>query len=182
MYYLLGFIFLLLLIGFLGLLLGFSAQKFSTESGENPLIAQINDILPQSQCGQCGFVGCKPYAVAVVEGQAAINLCPPGGREVVEKIAEIMQVPVPDMSDIPETVEDKIAFIVEEWCIGCAKCARVCPVDAIVGSQRHIHTVMTDFCTGCDLCPNTCPTNCIKMLPTKIASWKRLEIAKQLDE
>lgn len=145
-----------------GLLLAYFAKRFKVEG--NPLAAQIDAVLPQTQCGQCGFPGCKPYAQAVAEGKAAINLCPPGGQEGVDQIAQIMGVESVELAaGSASEGEPEVAFIIEDWCIGCTKCIQACPVDAILGSNRRMHTVIKDECTGCGLCVPPCPVDCIVM-------------------
>lgn len=156
-----------------GLLLGFAAIRYKVEG--NPAIELINKELPQTQCGQCNYPGCKPYAEAVANGEAEVNQCIPGGTEVMIKISEIThreQLPMNAVED--EKPKAKIiALIDEDACIGCLHCIKACPVDAIVGSIKLMHTVITDECTGCDLCAPACPVDCIEMLPVKedIQSW-----------
>lgn len=152
-----------------GLLLGFSAIKFKVES--DPIVEKIDNILPQTQCGQCGYPGCRPYAIAISNGDA-INKCPPGGQIVIEQLAQLMGVD-PSESDFDEDKSiKKVAFIIESDCIGCTKCIQACPVDAIVGCTKSMHTVITDACTGCDLCVAPCPTDCIEMRPVSVPSKK----------
>ena len=156
---------------FFGAVLGFAAIHFKVEA--DPIVEQIDAILPQTQCGQCGYPGCRPYAEAIANGDA-INKCPPGGKATIEKLAELMGVDATDSAYDDATSGKKIAFIREEECIGCTKCIQACPVDAIVGSTRSIHTVISDSCTGCDLCVAPCPTDCIDMLPvtTTPDTWR----------
>jgi Na+-translocating ferredoxin:NAD+ oxidoreductase subunit B len=132
-------------------------------------IDQINAILPQTQCGQCGYKGCKPYAEAIVLGQADINQCPPGGDEGILELAELLGLKTKLLN--PEFGEHKprqVAFIVEEDCIGCVKCIAACPVDAILGAAKLMHTVIESECTGCELCVAPCPVDCIIMKPMNI--------------
>ncbi len=157
-----------------GAVLGFASVKFKTEG--NPIVDQINDILPQTQCGQCGYPGCKPYAEAIAEGDA-INKCPPGGEDGVVKLANLLDVEVLPLDE--EAGEPQIksrAYIREDECIGCTKCIQACPVDAILGSAKHMHTVIIDECTGCDLCVEPCPVDCIDMIPIEVSlqnwSWE----------
>ncbi|WP_127959296.1 electron transport complex subunit RsxB [Serratia microhaemolytica] len=156
-----------------GLLLGFAARRFKVE--EDPLAEQIDKILPQSQCGQCGYPGCRPYAEAVANGDQ-INKCAPGGEQVMLALADLLNVePQPlDGGEAAAKPLRKIAFIDEANCIGCTKCIQACPVDAIVGATRAMHTVIVDLCTGCDLCVAPCPTDCIEMRPiaTTTANWQ----------
>ncbi len=125
-------------------------------------IESIDALLPQTQCGKCGHPGCKPYARAIAEGEA-INKCPPGGVATIQALAELLDVPVlpPEIAPIPP----QIAFIREAECIGCTKCIQACPVDAIVGAAKQMHTVIIDECTGCELCVAPCPVDCIDILP-----------------
>lgn len=125
-------------------------------------IEAINDLLPQTQCGLCGHGGCLPYATAMATQNEAINLCPPGGERVLHKLADLLDVPVIPLK-IPAQPA-RVAFIVEEACIGCAKCIAACPVDAIVGASKMIHTIIQDACTGCELCLPPCPMDCIEMI------------------
>lgn len=142
-----------------GAILGFASVKLKVEA--DPLAEKIDAILPQSQCGQCGYPGCKPYAEAIVNGDE-ITKCIPGGQATVVKIAEILGVDVPAM-DGAEEPEVKVAFIDENMCIGCTKCIQACPVDAIIGTNKAMHTIIPDLCTGCELCVAPCPTDCISM-------------------
>lgn len=154
-----------------GLILGFASIKFKVES--DPIVEQIDAILPQTQCGQCGYPGCKPYAEAIANGDE-INKCPPGGQATIEKLADLMGVEATDSAHDEEKNIKKIAFIHEDMCIGCTKCIQACPVDAIVGGTKALHTVIEAECTGCDLCVAPCPTDCIEMIPvaTTPDSWK----------
>lgn len=130
-----------------------------------PLLEQIDAVLPQTQCGQCGYSGCRPYATALVAGEADINQCPPGGQEGVVQIARLMQVPVKPLdSSRGETKPFRLAVIDEANCIGCTLCIQACPVDAIVGAAKQMHTVLAGACTGCELCIPPCPTACIDMV------------------
>ncbi|NHB91862.1 electron transport complex subunit RsxB [Photorhabdus cinerea] len=157
-----------------GLILGFAARRFQVE--EDPIVENIDNILPQSQCGQCGYPGCRPYAEAIANNGEMINKCAPGGEQAMLKISELLGVD-PQSLEGDESVQNpvrKVAFIDEENCIGCTKCIQACPVDAIIGATRAMHTVVEDLCTGCDLCVAPCPTDCIAMIPvaTTTANWK----------
>ncbi|AWK14331.1 electron transport complex subunit RsxB [Candidatus Fukatsuia symbiotica] len=157
-----------------GGILGFAARRFQVK--QDPIIEQVDKLLPQSQCGQCSYPGCRPYAEAVANNGEKINKCAPGGEQVMLKLAALLGVE-PQPLDGDESVTHpprKVAFIDESNCIGCTKCIQACPVDAIVGATRAMHTVLTDFCTGCDLCVAPCPTDCIEMRPviTTTANWK----------
>lgn len=146
-----------------GAVLGYSSIKLKVEA--DPIVEQIDAILPQSQCGQCGYPGCKPYAEAIANGDM-ITKCVPGGQPLVVKIADLLGVDVPPMDGV-EVPEVKVAYIDESMCIGCTKCIQACPVDAIVGTNKMMHTIVPDLCTGCELCVAPCPTNCIEMRPIK---------------
>lgn len=129
-------------------------------------ILEIDDLLPQTQCGQCGHPGCRPYAEAIADGQA-INRCPPGGQATIDALALLLKVTAPNLDPEHglESSHIRVAFIREDECIGCTKCILACPVDAIVGAAKLMHTVIVDECTGCDLCVEPCPVDCIDMLP-----------------
>ncbi|MDQ3185218.1 MAG: electron transport complex subunit RsxB [Pseudomonadota bacterium] len=135
---------------------------------ENPLIAEIDAILPQTQCRQCGFPGCEPYATAIAEGRADINQCPPGGEQGIRKLAELLRInPMPPNTAHGISKPKKVALIDEQVCIGCTLCILACPVDAIVGAAKQMHTVIAVECTGCELCITPCPMDCISMIPPK---------------
>jgi len=130
------------------------------------LADRIDAVLPQTQCEQCGYHGCRPYAEAIARGEAEINQCPPGGAAGIEKLAALLQRPVLPLD--PEHGVEKprmLARIVEADCIGCTKCIQACPVDAIVGASKLMHTVLADDCTGCELCVPACPVDCIVLEP-----------------
>ncbi|MGX1176512.1 electron transport complex subunit RsxB [Pseudomonas sp. R151218B TE3479] len=133
------------------------------------LIQRIDALLPQTQCGKCGHPGCKPYAEGIAQGEP-INKCPPGGRETIAALAELMKIPVLELDTSRGVAPAQIAFIREAECIGCTKCIQACPVDAIVGAAKLMHTVLIDECTGCDLCVAPCPVDCIEMRPLPTAS------------
>lgn len=128
------------------------------------LIQRIDALLPQTQCGKCGHPGCKPYAEGIASGEA-INKCPPGGNETIAALAELLKVPVLELDITRGSAPAQIAYIREAECIGCTKCIQACPVDAIVGAAKLMHTVIIDECTGCDLCVAPCPVDCIEMRP-----------------
>ena len=157
-----------------GLILGYASRRFRVE--EDPIVDKIDELLPQSQCGQCGYPGCRPYAEAVGNQGANINLCAPGGEAVMQKIATLLNVdPQPiDGDGLAQEPVRMLAVIDEPNCIGCTKCIQACPVDAIVGATRAMHTVISDLCTGCNLCVDPCPTRCIELRPveTTTESWK----------
>lgn len=155
-----------------GLILGFAAIRFRVES--NPIVEQIDTILPQTQCGQCGYPGCRPYAEAIANGDE-INKCPPGGEATMKKLAGLMGVDEKPLAGGEQAEPIKtVAYIREDECIGCTKCIQACPVDAILGATRQMHTVLIDECTGCDLCVEPCPVDCIDMLPVAETkqNWK----------
>ncbi|GAA3720637.1 electron transport complex subunit RsxB [Oceanisphaera sediminis] len=154
-----------------GLILGFAAVRFRVES--DPIVEQLDELLPQTQCGQCGYPGCRPYAAAVAEGDD-INKCVPGGDATMRKMADLMGVEPQAMGEEAAAPVKKVAFIHEDMCIGCTKCIQACPVDAIVGATKALHTVIADECTGCDLCVDPCPTDCIEMIPLSVTpdNWK----------
>lgn len=155
-----------------GAVLGFAAVRFKVEG--NPIVDQIDTLLPQTQCGQCGFPGCRPYAQAIVNGEA-INKCPPGGQNTINALADLLDVEAPQLDAEHGTESDvkKVAYIREDECIGCTKCIQACPMDAILGAAKQMHTVIADECTGCDLCVEPCPVDCIDMIPveTTLKTW-----------
>jgi electron transport complex protein RnfB len=157
----------------LGLLLGYAAIRFKVEG--DPVVDQIDALLPQTQCGQCGYPGCRPYATAMAAGEADINRCAPGGESTILALADLLdREPKPLDEEIEADTEKKVAIIDEEVCIGCTLCIQACPVDAIVGASKQLHTVIPEECTGCKLCVAPCPVDCIHMIPVKeeIATWK----------
>lgn len=130
----------------------------------NPLVKKIDAILPQTQCGQCGYPACKPYAIAIAEGNADINQCPPGGDEGVSRLAKLLGVATKPLNAEHGVPKPKARAVIDEtFCIGCALCIEVCPVDAILGAAKHMHTVIAHECTGCELCLPPCPVDCIQM-------------------
>ena len=135
------------------------------QHAELELAARIDDLLPQTQCGQCGHPGCRPYARAIAAGEA-FNKCPPGGRATIAAIADLLgTTPLALDPEHGREGPKLVAYIREAECIGCAKCLPACPVDAILGATRQMHTVIADECTGCDLCVEPCPVDCIEMIP-----------------
>jgi Na+-translocating ferredoxin:NAD+ oxidoreductase subunit B len=126
---------------------------------------RIDELLPQTQCTRCGYGGCRPYAEAIALGQAEINQCPPGGRATIKALARLLgRAPLPLNPANGIEAPPRVAWIDEERCIGCAKCLPPCPVDAIVGAQRRMHTVIPELCTGCELCIAPCPVDCITLV------------------
>ncbi len=171
---------LLLALSYLSFKLATAAQKKRREQRSS--IDLINSALPQTQCGQCGYEGCRPYARAITQGES-INRCPPGGSTTILKLANLLnEAPIPVNPANGSTQPFSVAYIREDECIGCTKCIRACPVDAIVGAPKLMHTVIVNQCTGCDLCLEPCPVDCIDMvevtasasqawqLPTRIAN------------
>jgi len=154
----------------LGAVLGYASIRFKVEG--DPLVDKIDALLPQTQCGQCGYPGCRPYAEAIAKGEADINLCPPGGEEGVAKLADLLGREAKPLD--AEERPPQVARIDENLCIGCTLCIQACPVDAIVGAAKQMHTVVASVCTGCELCLPPCPVECISMLPIpeSIDTWK----------
>ena len=145
-----------------------SRSSNSTTAGN--LEKQINALLPQTQCEKCGHPGCRPYARAIVAGEA-INRCPPGGPAVISKLADLLNIPVLPLDTSRGEFQPRLrAYIREAECIGCTKCIQVCPTDAIMGGAKLMHTVIESECTGCDLCVAPCPVDCIDMLPARNGS------------
>ncbi len=141
------------------------------------LIEKIDAVLPQTQCQQCGFLGCKPYAEAIVSGDAEINQCPPGDVEGIQRIADILGVEFKPLNTTHGVPKPKtIALVDESSCIGCTFCLRSCPVDAIVGAPKQMHTIVTAECTGCELCVAPCPVDCITMIPD--TAYERMQPSK----
>jgi electron transport complex protein RnfB len=156
-----------------GLLLGYSARRFRVEG--DPVADQIDALLPQTQCGQCGYAGCRPYAEAMAQGEAEINRCPPGGETTIIALADLLGKDVlPLDAERGEEKPKALAVIDEQACIGCTLCIQACPVDAILGAAKRMHTVIADECTGCELCLPPCPVDCIHMQPVAvdIDNWK----------
>jgi electron transport complex protein RnfB len=165
---------LAIVAAFFGLLLGYSAIRFRVEG--DPVVDKIDAILPQTQCGQCTYAGCRPYAEAIAKGEADINQCPPGGEAVIIALADLLDVEViPLNAEHGEAKESRtVVYIDENTCIGCTLCIQACPVDAILGAAKHMHTVIESECTGCDLCIPPCPVDCIHIkavMPT-LKTWK----------
>ncbi|MDX2350122.1 MAG: electron transport complex subunit RsxB [Porticoccus sp.] len=156
-----------------GAVLGYAAVKFKVEG--DPIVEQIDSLLPQTQCGQCGYPGCRPYAEAIANGDT-INKCPPGGQATINAIADLLDVEAPTLDEEHGEESDvkTVAYIREDECIGCTKCIQACPVDAILGAAKLMHTVIISECTGCDLCVEPCPVDCIDMLPVAkgLGDWK----------
>ncbi|MDE8602697.1 electron transport complex subunit RsxB [Marinomonas sp. RSW2] len=151
-----------------GAILGYANVRFHVEG--DPIIDQIDAILPQTQCGQCGHPGCRPYAEAISNGEA-INHCPPGGQATIQALADLLDVEaIPLDGDHGIESAKRVAVIREDECIGCTKCIQACPVDAILGAAKQMHTVIADECTGCDLCVEPCPVDCIDMVEVGVTA------------
>lgn len=163
-----------LVVGLMGLMRWLDSDS-RTRAGATSatLTDRINALLPQTQCGQCGHPGCRPYAEEISQG-GAINKCPPGGQDTIRELALLLNRQVVPLDPFHgRETSRKIAFIREAECIGCTKCIQACPVDAILGAAKHMHTVIESECTGCDLCVEPCPVDCIDMLniPKQPSDW-----------
>ena len=141
--------------------LGFAARFLSVEG--NPVAGEIEDMLPGTNCGQCGYPGCSAAAEALADHEAKVTMCPPGGKMLAQQLADKLGIEA-DLSAVADT-KPAIAFVFEDLCIGCTKCIKRCPTDAIVGASRQIHGVVDDACTGCEKCADVCPTGAITMRP-----------------
>jgi electron transport complex protein RnfB len=130
-----------------------------------PLVDSIDAILPQTQCGKCGYPGCRPYAEAIANKEADINRCPPGGEEGIRELADLLGIEFQPFGQDVVLKPPAVAFIDENICIGCTLCLQACPVDAISGAPKQMHTIIAPLCTGCELCVAPCPVDCISMLP-----------------
>ena len=166
-------IFIILIAMLAGSLFSLTSQD-SESTRETELAMELNRLLPQTQCASCGYPGCLPYANAIVSGRAGINQCHPGGEMTIRSMAELLgRDPVKLNPAFGREKPPEVAIIDEQSCIGCVKCISACPVDAIIGAARQMHTVMPKVCTGCKLCIAPCPVNCITMVPaeTKIKKF-----------
>jgi len=162
-----------LIAALFGLLLGFASVKFHVEG--DPVVDKIDALLPQTQCGQCSYPGCRPYAEAISVGEANINQCPPGGEATMLALSELLGVePVPLDEEHADMPEKTVVYIDETICIGCTLCIQACPVDAILGAAKQMHTIIEDECTGCNLCIPPCPVDCIYIKPVKVEpdTWR----------
>ncbi len=153
----------------LGVILGWASVRLRVEG--DPLVDQIDALLPQTQCGQCGYPGCRPYAEAIAKGEAPINRCPPGGEEGVRRLADLLGCEYQPLEGEQVAKPKAVAVIDESKCIGCTLCIQACPVDAIIGAPKQMHTVVDAVCTGCELCLPPCPVSCIVMEPVPL-SWE----------
>jgi electron transport complex protein RnfB len=133
---------------------------------EPTLADAIDALLPQTQCTKCGYPGCRPYAEAIARGEADIDQCPPGGEAGIRRLAALLSRAPKPLDPAHGREQPRAAALVrEEWCIGCTLCIQACPVDAIVGAPKQMHTVLTTACTGCELCLPPCPVDCIEIVP-----------------
>ena len=157
-----------------GLALGYAAVRYKIEG--DPLVEKIDALLPQTQCGQCTYPGCRPYAEAMAKGEADINQCPPGGETTIIALADLLgREPKPLNPEHGEESPVKTVVVIDEQtCIGCTLCIQACPVDAILGAAKQMHTVIESECTGCDLCIPPCPVECIDIVEvaTTTQNWK----------
>ncbi len=153
----------------LGVLLTIAARTLKVEG--NPLATEIEQMLPGTQCGQCGYPGCTPAAEALARGEATVGMCPPGGRTLAAELAEKLGIEI-NLSDIAEK-QPMVAFVNEDLCIGCCRCFQQCPVDAMLGAPKQKHTVIAGFCDGCGKCVKDCPTECVEMRPIEptVQTW-----------
>ena len=159
------------LAGLIGIVLVWLAIHYKTDN--DPVVETINTLLPQTQCAQCGYPGCKPYANAIAHQDEAINRCPPGGQTTIQALAKLLGRDVVDLdSAVGEEKPDQIAVIDENRCIGCKLCIQACPVDAILGTAKRMHTVINDECTGCELCVPPCPVDCIELITVNFDRYR----------
>lgn len=136
-----------------------------SNSKPKTLADQIEDLLPQTQCTKCGYPACRQYALAIADGAAEINQCPPGGAEGIARLAKLLGRPVIPLNPVNGKERPRpVALIDESLCIGCTLCIQACPVDAIIGAAKQMHTILPQLCTGCDLCVAPCPVDCIAMV------------------
>jgi electron transport complex protein RnfB len=144
--------------------LGLSYASSRLPEDRDRVVESINRLLPQTQCAQCGFPGCRPYAESIAQGDSPINLCPPGGDDTIRRIADLLGTETLALVTEP-VAANSIAIIDESLCIGCTHCRNACPVDAITGAHQFMHTIISSECTGCELCVAPCPVDCISMVP-----------------
>ncbi len=150
---------------FLGALLGWLNRKYVSQ--EYTIVDEIEALLPLTQCAQCGYAGCRPYAEAIASG-GALNQCPPGGEQTIANLAKLLGRPTQELNKAYGSAKPTgVALIDEQQCIGCTLCIPVCPVDAIVGAHQLMHTVLEEHCTGCELCVEPCPVDCITLIQAR---------------
>ena len=159
----------ILIFGVAALLIGYAVERLAAHLAptDDSLVSKVNALLPQTQCAQCGYPGCKPYAQAIVNSNAPIDQCPPGGQTTVVALSRLLGRETPSRQPATATTTPLIARIRETDCIGCTLCIKACPVDAIVGAHEYMHSVIEQYCTGCELCVAPCPMDCIEMIETK---------------
>jgi electron transport complex protein RnfB len=154
----------------------------STESAPD-VVVRIDALLPQTQCTRCGYSGCRPYAAAIAGGEAQINQCPPGGRATIQALADLLGrefLPLNPANGVERA--PRVAWIDESRCIGCARCLAPCPVDAIIGAAKFMHTVLAERCTGCELCIAPCPVDCIEMRPGPASAANQADLNRTRSE
>jgi H+/Na+-translocating ferredoxin:NAD+ oxidoreductase subunit B len=169
---------ILTLLALVGAALGYAVLGFKTDT--IPLSDKIDALLPQTQCRRCSYAGCRPYAEAIAAGTADINQCPPGGAATIRALAGLLgRASKPLNPEYGEIKAKCVAVIDESTCIGCTLCLQACPVDAIVGANKYMHTVISSECTGCELCIAPCPVDCIAMVspPQDDHAWERRSAA-----
>ena len=143
------------------------------------LVARIDALLPQTQCGQCDFPACRPYAEAIANGTADINRCPPGGERTLHELSRLLGLPARPLAK--PAAAPAVALIDEDTCIGCFKCVRACPVDAILGAPHYLHTVIPQYCTGCGLCIPPCPVDCITLVAPAVDAPRAARLANIIE-
>lgn len=154
---------LVAIVGVSAIVLAWAGQRWRQD--EDTMLTAVDGLLPQTQCAQCGFAGCRPYAEAILNEGAEINQCPPGGQETINALADLLSRDAPELN--PENGVNKgpiLAVIREAECIGCTLCIQACPVDCIIGAAKQMHTIIADECTGCELCLPPCPVDCIDLI------------------
>ena len=158
----------ILIFGTVALLIGYAIERAASylSPADDSLVSKVNALLPQTQCAQCGYPGCKPYAQAIVKNNAPIELCPPGGQTTILALSRLLGRETPSKQFISDETS-RVARIREPDCIGCTLCIKACPVDAIIGAHEYMHSVIEQYCTGCELCVAPCPMDCIEMIEMK---------------
>ena len=159
---------LILIFGTTALCIGYVIERIAEhlKPADDTLVSEVNALLPQTQCAQCGYPGCKPYARAIVEDNAPIDKCPPGGETTLLALNRLLGRELSNEQFIAEQAP-RVARIIEHDCIGCTLCIKACPVDAIIGAHEYMHSVIEQYCTGCELCVAPCPMDCIEMIELK---------------